>query len=313
MSCAAAAIDRLERLSLVRAAARPLEQAHGRGRRQVQRFRPARLRDAHRTVGLLDHVRREPVGLVPEQEGHRPRQVGAVEVARALGGHREDAESAIADGVDRLGRVDAPDDRQVEVRPRRGSHGLRVVDVDGRRGEDHAAGARGVGRAQHRPGVPRIAHLVQDRETALVRKLAQPHIEEGRRADQPLGRHRGREPGHHIGGHLVDLDAGLASTHRERVEVVGGEQPPQPARLVERLAHRLGALDEEPLVLITERPLLQARGRGHLRVLERCQHGAPRDASAGWAKCTCARGSEQRFGSPFRRPAGRPSPARPER
>ena len=117
---------------------------------------------------------------------------------------------------------------------------------------------------------------------------SRPDVEEGRDPDDRLRGDGGGQPAPSrrrstCATSTPACRARTASGSRSSV----GEQRSEPPGLVERLADRLRALDEEPPVLLAERALLQARGGGDLRVLERTSARCP--ACAGRAKSTCAR------------------------
>ena len=84
----------LEGSALADPAASPFEQAHGRGRSQVQRSGAAGMRHADGGVGEPDDILRQPVRLVPEHERHWAAQIQPVQVFRTVGIHREDAEAS---------------------------------------------------------------------------------------------------------------------------------------------------------------------------------------------------------------------------
>lgn len=83
-----------------------------------------------------------------------------VVLARAVGG--EDAYARVPQPPHGLLDGYADGHRQMEERAHGRAHGLGVVQVHGGVGEDDRVGARGVGAAQHRTGVPGVPYVRQD-------------------------------------------------------------------------------------------------------------------------------------------------------
>ena len=176
----------LERVAATDPSAGPFEQAHAGGGGEVEGLGATRVRDPHRRVGVRNDLLRESVRLVPEQQDEWSRQVGRVETLRAAGIHREDAEAAIPQIVDRLVRLDPANDREMEHGPGRRPNRLWVVEVDRCGREDHARGAGCVGRSEHRAGVPGITHLVQERDASLGRQRIERDVDECRDTERAL-------------------------------------------------------------------------------------------------------------------------------
>ena len=210
---------------------------------------------------------------------------------------------------DRLGGRHAAHDRQVKDGSRGRPHGLRVVDVDGGGREHDAVGARGVRRAHDRPGVPGIPDLMQDRDTAAASKPVEADIDERGHAHDALRRDGGRQPRDDRRVRVHDVDADLAGSHGQLVQIVLDEEGLQGGRrLGQRLAHALGTLDEEAPVVLPHRALVQPRSGNDLGILDAGDHETPRDAGRPESSPGCSVDG----GASLRRPtpaAARPSPA----
>ena len=206
--------------------------------------------------------------LVAEHERDGIGQVLLVQVALAVGVHREDAHPPRPERVDRRGGVGTADDRQVEQRARRCAHGLRVVHVDRGRGEHDRVGARGVRRPEHRPRVARVADLVQERHAGGV--LGQV-VERRRRRTAPPRRTPAGSPCEvsardHVLAHVDRRDPGGARPFDQRVRGIRVEQRRDAARRRERLAEGLRPFDQERAFAFAERPLVELEGFRDLRV-----------------------------------------------
>ena len=108
--------------------------------------------------------------------------------------------------------------------------------------------AGGVGRPEHRARVPRVAHLVQERDAAgVLRSASSGDVDERRDPDEPLRGHGRGEPRDHVRRHGVDLDARLAARARASAcELVDRRTASSAARaLASASPTRLGALDQE--------------------------------------------------------------------
>jgi len=102
-------------------------------------------------------------------------------------------------------------------------------------------------------GVPRVAHLVHDREAALPRQLLEGHVQVGRDPDHRLRRDGRGDPLDRRRPHGADGDACAGGGHRLDVQRVGREQLVERRRVLgEGLADTLRPLDEEATVLVTE-------------------------------------------------------------
>ena len=169
----------------------------------------------------------QPVRLVAEHERDRARRDPTGTGPRSPSAvHREHLRSPLSrDGLRSPSAVSSPRTTgrwKIEPADERTVFGL--YDVDRAGGEHHAVGAGGVGRAQHRAGVPGIAHLVQDRDAPVDGQRVEPDVEERRHAHDPLRGHRRRQLAHHVVADRVDLDARLPSPHGQRIEFVDDEQ-----------------------------------------------------------------------------------------
>ncbi len=285
---------------------RALVEADARGGREVQRLRTAEDRQPQRAIGQPQRVLLEPVRLVAEQPGGRRREdpLGPRgEQVVALHIRRDDLESRRAGALDDVGEVAAHGDRQVEQRPGRGAHHLRVVQVDGAPGEHDRVGAGGVGGADDRAEVAGIPHLLADRDQPGVRREDVAH----RRRGLPGNGHhalRGDGVGHrgeHELGDVLDAHVGRGRRGAQiRVLVPGGRRREQlddrvgPVR--ERLAHRLRSLQQEQAGLGAGAPLGELGDGAHARGSGVLQH-AP---SLGNAK-----GRRLQKATPFRGTTGR--------
>ncbi len=101
----------------------------------------------------------QAVGLVADDQGSRPIQVG-LGVLLAPGGHRpQTGQAPSPELAEHLAGVAADDHGEVEQRPGRGPHRLRVVDVDRAVAAHHTTGARRLGAAQHGAGIAGVADV----------------------------------------------------------------------------------------------------------------------------------------------------------
>ena len=181
--------DRLERLALARHAPRPIRtgtrwpRRRGSATRLAPRAGPARVASASasdvlgQAVRLVaeherDRARRGPCG-----RGRSPPSAAIARIAESAIARRRSIAAAVSTPrTTGRWKSDPADERTV--------FGLYTsTEV---RGEHDAVGARRVGRAEHRPGVPGIAHLVQDRDAPVGGKRVELDVEERRHADEPL-------------------------------------------------------------------------------------------------------------------------------
>ncbi|GGP50915.1 hypothetical protein GCM10010185_24150 [Saccharothrix coeruleofusca] len=123
--------------------------------------------------------------------------------------------------------------------------------------EHHGVGPGRVGHADHGARVARIGHAVQHRDQSGTgpHRLRERHVHQVAHRDQALRRHGLRQRRGGLVGHPAHRHARLDGVaHQLRVAIGrdrGDEQlvhpPPPGGGPGERLAHRLGALGEEPL------------------------------------------------------------------
>ena len=271
MSWAAARDDVLERLGpcaprrrchsnrhTVAAAARFSDSARPACGTRTDRRRAPRCRRATREPRC--RTRTPPAPTDPTGTGRRPRRR-----------HREHAEPFVLHGGDRLRRLGASDDRQMEQRARRRAHGLRVVDVDRAGGEHDAAGTRRVRRAEHGAGVPGIAHLVQDGHAPVVgQRVAALDRGHGETPDQRPAASRWRSSR----ASPRSLTSWTSSPPAEPAPRAASSSSISEQRLEGAPVRRaprdgLRALDEEPAILVRGRRASSA--------------GLPRRPSGSWA------------------------------
>ena len=104
--------------------------------------------------------------LVAEHERDALGEVGRRVVLATAGDGRVAHDATLAKGGERRRRVVTDHDRDVEQRAGRGAHGLRVVEVARTGTDNHAAGTGGIGTADDRADVARVAHIGTDDERA---------------------------------------------------------------------------------------------------------------------------------------------------
>src|SRR5687767_3817181 len=152
--------------------ARRCVEAQRRGGREVEALGAAVDRDPDPVVGDRGQLGRQPPGLVAEDPrgGSGELLVGVVQVdlARGIGGEVD--ETGVLSGPDSGERVGLDHDREVEDAADAGPHGPRVVGVHRAPGQYDGVGAGRVRRADHGPGVARIADVGADGHEAGYRR-----------------------------------------------------------------------------------------------------------------------------------------------
>lgn len=153
----------LRRAGQSAAAQRPsalIQTDRGRGR-DVEALRPSRHQDVYAVVRQGRDLGRQPVCFGPEQPCRRlgKQPIGIVESHLAVhcgGQHLQSGRSQVGDGGTDIGR---DDDRDREDATGGRAQTLAVVWVDAAPGEDHRRGTHGVGDADYRARVARLADL----------------------------------------------------------------------------------------------------------------------------------------------------------
>ncbi len=220
-----------------------------------------------------------PQASFPNTKATGSGQVGLVEVAprRRASIARTRTPRARSASI-AAGVLDASDDRQVEERARGRADGLRVVDVDRRRGEHDAVGTRGVGRAQDRPRVAGIADRVQERDAGGRRRQRfERHVEERRDADEALRASPcDGEPAHHVVAH-VERARRPTPTRRSTSGCAGpcGTASSRPPARSSASATGLAPSTRNAPIAFAEGSLLQPDRGGDLRVPNRRDHAGP--------------------------------------
>ena len=228
MSCAAAA------MMVSSTARRPSRRCRSHSNRQTVAA-AARFRDSARPVigtrtvasarrgdllgqapRLVAEHERDGIGQVElVQVGVAARRPSRAPASRAPGARRS---AAAVSGPRTTGRWNS------EPAEARTVFGLYTSTEDER--EDDGVGPDGVGGSQDRPGVARVADLVQDapRTGGVVGQVVEADVDERRDADEPLRRDRRGEPAHHLVAHLDERDAAGARALERRVRRLGVEQ-----------------------------------------------------------------------------------------
>jgi len=241
-------------------------------------------------------VAEDPGRGFPQERRVAVEQVVEVVLARAVG--REHREATGADLRHGVGERHPRHHGHVEQGAGRGAHHLGVVHVHAGGGEDDGVRPRGVGRADHGAGVPRVAHRGEDRDEP---RAGGDHGPQARRRDADDGEHALGIRAHRVqdpGGSEVDTDPGgtggvvdlAVARSRRRREI---DVPDQRCGEAHRLPHALRPLDQEQAVpharrtpgQRADRPHPLAAGVGQVRAGRAFGHAGPCEVriQRGWA------------------------------